>query len=725
MDGDLFLDLVGRTSKAALLESYGSRNDALRELRDIRKLYPEATWTRDVISRLLLEQLEQPASGDLSPRAIRDPMEVTLPGEDPDFNTGEKYALIVGLSDYPAGKRVTNLRFADKDAELFGEFLRSKRGGSIPRGHIQLLTNEKATRDAIDQALIQFVEGKGGPKNTLIVFIAAHGHYVCTDKDPDLSIAAPCENGKQQPIIIVRDGDTEAPTVTGYPMTRLRDLVTRRASEFGRVLVYVDVCHGGSVNWRAGDSALTPSNVLAGLEAASGRLGIMTASSVELKGKRQFEYAYESGKLGHGVFTYYLLQGLNGAVQAIDGKVLFESVFAQVSTQVLTFTGKLRQVPEHYRSDPGLVAVDNDAKPEIDLSPRAGSSEDSLERRSADAGGDGQQPNPLPVDLDKAAQVLKAIQAQYGAQSPIYISRRTEYRVALENRGQEILVKYLEGDQNTQEPGEFHRCADYFARALTIAPDAAYDEGRQLFCSGRELVFGGDYSGATSRLLRAIRIDPGRPYAYNALGIAKLEQARFEEAIGAFREAIRLAPYWAYPRHNLALALAERGRYVEAVAQYRDAETVGPNYSYLPYNLGLLFQQMNRIDEARRSYLDAERVAYNRCKVRFGSTFTQPCRERAVPRTGLGTVAAGQRKRKQADYYFKEARADDPNDLLAAHNHAALLADWKGHEASAEQIWKGILARNTSHTPSLIGYTNLLKHQRRYEESIPLIAPWF
>jgi tetratricopeptide (TPR) repeat protein len=83
-------------------------------------------------------------------------------------------------------------------------------------------------------------------------------------------------------------------------------------------------------------------------------------------------------------------------------------------------------------------------------------------------------------------------------------------------------------------------------------------------------------------------------------------------------------------------------------------------------------------------------------------------------------VAAGQHKRKQADNYFKEARADDPNDLLAAHNHAALLADWKGHEAAAEHIWKAILARNTSHTPSLIGYTNLLKHQRRYEESIPL-----
>ncbi len=720
MDGDPVLDLVARTTKASLLESFGLPNAALGQLRDIRKSYPEATWTRDVISRLLLARLDQPASPDLAARAIRDPKEVELPGEDPDFNTGEKYALIVGLSDYPAGKRVTNLRFADKDAEIFNKFLQSKRGGSFPPSHIQLLTNEQATRDGIDQALIQFVQGKGGPRNTLIVFIAAHGHYVCTGKDPDLSIDAPCEDGKQEPVIIVRDGDTEAPTVTGYPMTRLRDLVTRRASEFGRVLVYVDVCHGGNINWRAGDSALTPSNVLSELEAGNGRLGIMTASSVELKGKKQFEYSYESAKLGHGVFTYYLLQGLNGGVQAVEGKVLFESVFAQVSDRVLSFTGKLRQVPEQYRSDPGLVAVDNDAKPEISLAPQADSIEEELGRRSPEAGADGREPDPPPDDPDKAEQALEAIRAQYGEQSPIYLARRTDYRVALENHGQELVVKYLEGDQNPQLPADFHRCADDFERALAIAPDAAYDEGRQLFCQGRELMFDGDYAGATMRLFRAIRIDPGRPYAYNALGIADLEQSQFDEAIGAFRAAIRLAPYWAYPRHNLALALAERGRYIDAIAQYRNAETVAPIYSYLPYNLGLLFQQLNRVDDARRSYLEAERIAEKRCQVRFGPKFTQPCPERALPRTALGTVEDLQHKPTLADRYFRLARTDDPNDLLAQHNHATLLAGWKGHEAEAEQIWKAILTRNASHTPALIGYTNLLKHQHRYEEAIPL-----
>ena len=721
LDGDPSLDLIARTTRAALLESFGLPQSALRELREIRRIYPEATWTRDVISRLLLERLPEPVSNHPSARGTLLPENTDQPGEDPDFSSGEKYALIVGLSEYPAGKRVTNLRFADKDAELFDAFLTSKRGGSLPPSHIQLLTNEKATRDGIDQALLQFVQGKGGPRNTLIVFIAAHGNYVCTDKDPDLSPSAPCEDGKQEPVIIVRDGETEAPTVTGYSMLRLRDLVTQRAAEFGRVLVYVDVCHSGNVNWRAGDSSLTPSDVLAGLEAGNGRLGIMTASSVELKGKKQFEYAYESDRLGHGVFTYYLVQGLNGGVRAIDGKVLFESVFAEVSSAVLTFTGRLRQVPEHYRSDPGLVAVDNDAKPEIDLTLRAGSVGDEATRRSADAGGDDPQTVPLAVDdPDKAAQQLESIRAQYGDQSPIYISRRTDYRVALENQGQQIVVKYLEGDQNPEQASDFHRCADYFSRALAIASDAAYDEARRLFCEGRELIFRGEYAEADTRLLRAIRIDPGRPYAYNAIGIANLEQARFDDAIAAFRDAIRLAPYWAYPRHNLALTLAERGRYADAVAQYRDAETVAPMYSYLPYNLGLLYQQLNRVDDARRSYREAERVAQKRCEVRFGIGFTQPCQERALPRTGLGALAALQHKRKAADSYFKQARQDDPKDLLAAHNDAALLADWKGHEPEAERIWTANLAQDPFHTPSLIGYTNLLKRERRYDEAIPL-----
>ena len=54
------------------------------------------------------------------------------------------YAVVIGISDYqdPA---IPDLRFADKDAEAFANFLRSPAGGSLDADHLQVLTNSQTT----------------------------------------------------------------------------------------------------------------------------------------------------------------------------------------------------------------------------------------------------------------------------------------------------------------------------------------------------------------------------------------------------------------------------------------------------------------------------------------------------------------------------------------------------------------------------------------------------
>ncbi|HRG69917.1 MAG TPA: hypothetical protein PLS73_13795, partial [Saprospiraceae bacterium] len=48
---------------------------------------------------------------------------------------GEVYAVVVGISDYqdPA---IPDLRFADKDAEAFANYLRSDAGGKLDGDHL-------------------------------------------------------------------------------------------------------------------------------------------------------------------------------------------------------------------------------------------------------------------------------------------------------------------------------------------------------------------------------------------------------------------------------------------------------------------------------------------------------------------------------------------------------------------------------------------------------------
>ena len=147
---------------------------------------------------------------------------------------------------------------------------------------------------------------------------------------------------------------------------------------------------------------------------------------------------------------------------------------------------------------------------------------------------------------------------QFAAGSPPRIQAERRLHVALKCQGQQIVSRYLEGDQIPQVREDFLRCARLFEEAYRLAPTASFDQSRALFCRGRALIFDRRYQDAEQLLRQSIQMDPKRGYAWNAIGISRLEQINtaltaqaavtlFDEAAGAFQNAIRYAPYWAYP----------------------------------------------------------------------------------------------------------------------------------------------------------------------------------
>src|SRR4051812_21106584 len=67
--------------------------------------------------------------------------QVPLLPRDSTIKGPQTFALIVGISKY---KYVQPLRYADKDAELFRDYLKSPAGGSVKDENIFCLLNEKA-----------------------------------------------------------------------------------------------------------------------------------------------------------------------------------------------------------------------------------------------------------------------------------------------------------------------------------------------------------------------------------------------------------------------------------------------------------------------------------------------------------------------------------------------------------------------------------------------------
>jgi len=633
---------------------------------------------------------------------------------------GKTYALIVGISRYQNDPPVTSLQFADKDAESFADLLRKPIGGElIDRDQIRVLTNEHATRAAIDDAVREFSKDKGAPENALVIFIAAHGIYLKTEEDPDTHKII-----ERDPYILTFDSNPQDAKMTGYPMDDFRIMVAEQAIKFGRVLVFLDVCHAGNVAGISGGGQLQ-AVVQKVWEGGAGDLGVLLAS-------HSHKFAVESASFGggHGAFSYFVIAGMNGAaVSTGETAISFADLAVYVIKNVKDFT-RSQQIPDKSSTNDDMVVVADTSKPGVTIFPAKPLSDQELRQlrsRGAQTPGTSQSTAGTPSAGDPFDAALTRgvllpeepgsafnLLNQPGQTTDALAERRRRLRIALEDSGQQVMSRYLEGEEIPQTKGDFDRCARLFETALQLDSTNAFDRSRSLFCLGRAQVFAKQYDDAQRSLDQSIQLDSRRAYAYNALGIAHLERiARtgtgFDEASSAFRTAIRYAPYWAYPIHNLALTESERGNYDEAIRLYEYAMTISPRYSYLPYSLGLLYVRLGDFQNARKWFDQARQTLEQYSKPRNGAW-----PERARIWNALGTVERSQGRESRALEFFQKAMADDQADLNARHNLALLYAK-RGDPTKADELWRDNLSRDPTFTLSRVSYAESLagRGQRR------------
>ena len=135
---------------------------------------------------------------------------------EPTLN-GKTFALLIGISRYQ-NSAIPPLHFADRDAESFRDYLMSARGGALSSQQLQLLLNENATRERIENGIANLVRGKGNRENTLIVFVAAHGTMLCTRASGAIdSTNVACDGQTQQPFILTFDADPSDGKTDGHP----------------------------------------------------------------------------------------------------------------------------------------------------------------------------------------------------------------------------------------------------------------------------------------------------------------------------------------------------------------------------------------------------------------------------------------------------------------------------------------------------------------------------
>jgi len=231
------------------------------------------------------------------------------------------YAVVIGVSQYQQPE--LNLQFADDDAKLYYDFLKSPQGGALPDDRITLLLNEKATRANIIKALnTQFKNSFDD--DLVIVYIASHG-MPSAETDKLYFLGA--------------DTDKHNLEGTGIAQTDIIDAIRKCRAQ--KKIWIADACHSGAIRMDAAIAGLRGTQeaaqasmvnrLLKSVATAQNGMVVLTASSSS-------EPSQEGERWGggHGVFTHYLVDGLKGAADEnkngiVDVREVFEYVRIKVS----------------------------------------------------------------------------------------------------------------------------------------------------------------------------------------------------------------------------------------------------------------------------------------------------------------------------------------------------------------------------------------------------------
>ncbi|MGH7355351.1 MAG: caspase family protein, partial [Candidatus Rokuibacteriota bacterium] len=237
------------------------------------------------------------------------------------------WAFVVGINKYQS-TNVPRLRFAVPDARA----IRDRVVRRVPAAGIReaFLEDQEATRQRILDGFDRLAAA--GPDDTVLIYLSMHG---MTDR-----------SGKEG-FLVAHDTDPWAIESTGVPVNDMLGRVAKIPAK--RVFIVIDTCYSGSVvgTWGAQTKTFNfgPQTRAAAplsteiYDAVKAQRGHFVVSA-----SRPDETSLELESLGHGLFTYFLLEGLDGAAaRPGNSYVSITDIYTYVSDRVALFAKNLNQ----------------------------------------------------------------------------------------------------------------------------------------------------------------------------------------------------------------------------------------------------------------------------------------------------------------------------------------------------------------------------------------------
>jgi hypothetical protein len=195
-------------------------------------------------------------------------------------------AIVIGIQSY---KYLPPARYASADAKKFSEYARHILG--VAPNRMRLLTDAGADTTEITRAFRQWLR-RNVNRGTTDVYVFYSGHGL------------PSDDGKTL-YLLPHNTDRDFVDKTGISQQELVELISLARPK--SATLFFDSCYSGQS--RSGESLLPDARPLSLRSSVSGyppEFSMLSASSVN-------QISWSSPELGHGLFSYYLMRGLQGS----------------------------------------------------------------------------------------------------------------------------------------------------------------------------------------------------------------------------------------------------------------------------------------------------------------------------------------------------------------------------------------------------------------------------
>jgi peptidoglycan/xylan/chitin deacetylase (PgdA/CDA1 family)/uncharacterized caspase-like protein len=425
----------------------------------------------------------------------------------------DSWAVIIGINDY---QKWPKLRYCVNDANSVEQMLTGQYG--FKKSNIIKLLDKDATRERIVWALGDQLSDPNRVKkdDRVFVFFAGHG---ATRKLP---------SGKDMGYLVPVDAEAEASQAKAISMAQIQEFCELIPAK--HLYFVMDSCYSGLALTRGGGASNKNANYLAEITRRTARQ-ILTAGGAD-------QQVADNGPGGHSIFTWTLLQGLqgladtdgNGAITASELGAYISPIVSSVSHQTPAF---------------GNLTGSEGGEFVFELQ------QESLTETS----------KQLDEEAVRLNDELERIQKEIATKR----ERNAKLRGKIEEEQAKLNGSSIASPPRSNQPkSKTAQAQEHHNLGLKYYREKKYDE-------------------AVRELEEAVKLDSRNATIVNNLGFTLFRFGKYEESIGWLQKAIEIDPQRIVAYVNLADAYLKAGKTAEARKYYEKYTELAPNSSSIEY----------------------------------------------------------------------------------------------------------------------------------------------